>query len=157
MSSFSLTSQGSGWKSWICTGATMQPLTLHGTILKHQCIQDMDSFFRIPNMQLGIYREMKKNPCDTSFTGFDLLERSFRTQRKFQNSKSSIINVSLSLVRANLTPEHLDHKSHQQHSWVLITGHFVPPQNSSPKLISLFPTAELCHLSLGLSGASSGF
>lgn len=75
--------------------AAMQPLTIHGTILKHQFIQDRDSFFRM----LGIYREIFKNPIyillgwpPTSFTGFDLLARSFKTHSKLQNSKSSVEN-----------------------------------------------------------------
>lgn len=103
----------------------MQPLTTHGTILKHQFIQGMDSFFRIANMQLGTYSEMKKRAyllgwCDTSFTGFDLLERSFETQRRCQNAKSSILSVTLSLVRANLTPEHLDHNQTQSRAGYLL-------------------------------------
>lgn len=117
-SSFSLTSRGSGWKSWICTGAAMQPLTTHGTVLKHQFIQDMDSFVRIPNTQLGIQREMK-NPhiyllgwCDTAFIGFDLLERSFKTQSKFQNSKTSIMSLLAWLRQTSLLSTWITNHTH---------------------------------------------
>lgn len=127
------------------------PLSTCGTILKHQFIQDMDSFFRIPNMQLGIYREIK-NPHvyllgwhDTSLIGFDLLERSFKTQRKFQNSKSGILSVTLSLVRTNLTPEHPDHKSHPEHSWVLVILYLPKTHLQSS---SLFSPLQSCVISV---------
>lgn len=111
----------------------MQPLTTCGTILNISSFRVWIHFFSISNMQLSIYRERKKRVYllgwrDTSFTGFDLLERSFKTQRRFQNSKSSIISVTLSawLGQISLLSTWITNQTQSRAGYLLLCISYLP-------------------------------